>query len=82
LPIVFPLILAVTYDVSDFSGLIIGLKGKFYEAEVQLVSKTDDIYIVEKVIRTRKRNGVLEYFVKWRGYPDKFNSWTTDVYKL
>ena len=68
----------VTY--ADLSGLII--KGKFYEAEVQLVSKTDDIYIVEKVIRTRKRNGVLEYFVKWRGYPDKFNSWTTDVYKL
>ena len=70
----------VTYAVSDLSGLII--KGKFYEAEVQLVSKTDDVYIVEKVIRTRKRNGVLEYFVKWRGYPDKFNSWTTDVYKL
>jgi hypothetical protein len=66
--------------VSDLSGEF--LKGKFYEPELQLVSKTDDVYIVEKVIKTRRRDGQLEYFVKWRGYPNKFNSWTTDVYKL
>jgi hypothetical protein len=70
----------VTYAVSDLSGEF--LKGKFYEPELQLVSKTDEVYIVEKVIKTRRRNGQLEYFVKWRGYPNKFNSWTTDVYKL
>jgi hypothetical protein len=40
------------------------------------------MYIVEKVLKTRKRNGKLKYFVKWKGYPDKFNSWTTDVYTL
>jgi hypothetical protein len=50
--------------------------GKFH-----IITKSDDVYIVEKVLKTRKRNGKLEYFVKWRGYPDKFNSWTTDVYK-
>ena len=36
----------VTYAVSDLSGLII--KGKFYEAEVQLVSKTDDVYSIHR----------------------------------
>ena len=70
----------VTYRITDLSGE--DIKGKFYEAELQLIAKTDDVYIVEKILKTRKRAGKLEYFVKWRGYPDKFNSWTTDVYKL
>jgi hypothetical protein len=35
--------------VSDLSGEF--LKGKFYEPELQLVSKTDDVYIVEKFIK-------------------------------
>jgi hypothetical protein len=44
------------------------------------VKKTDDdVYEVEKVLKTRKCGGKVEYSVKWRGYPDKFNSWVTDV---
>jgi hypothetical protein len=70
----------VTYGLTDLSDEPI--KGKFYEPELQLVTKTDDIYIVEKVLKTRRRNGKLEYLVKWQGYPTKFNSWTSDVYKL
>ena len=38
--------------------------------------KTDsDYYRVQKVIKSRKRNKQKEYFVKWLGYPDSFNSW-------
>jgi transposase InsO family protein len=70
----------VTYGLRDLVGEPI--LGKFYEAELQSVTKTDDVYIVEKVLKTRKRNGVVESFIKWQGYPDKFNSWTTDVFKL
>lgn len=71
----------VTYGLVDLAGEAI--KGKFYEPELQLVSKTnDDVYVVEKVLKTRKRNGKLEYFVRWRGYPEKFNSWTADVHTL
>jgi L-rhamnose mutarotase len=70
----------VTYGLTDLSDEPI--KGKFYEPELQLVTKTDDIYIVEKVLKSRRRNGKLEYLVKWQGYPTKFNSWTSDVYKL
>ena len=32
-------------------------------------------YRVEKVISSRMRNKRKEYYVKWLGYPDKFNSW-------
>jgi hypothetical protein len=70
----------VTYGLIDLSGD--DINGKFFEPELQLITKTDDAYIFEKVLKTRKRNGKLEYFVKWRGYPYKFNSWTTAVYEL
>jgi hypothetical protein len=69
----------VTYGLSDLTGEEI--KGKFYEPELQKVNKTDDVYEVERVIKTRKRGGKLEYYVKWKGYPDKFNSWTRDVFR-
>jgi hypothetical protein len=57
------------------------IKGKFYEQEIQKIAKTDDVYEVEKVLKTRRRNGKVEYFVKWKGYPEKFNSWVTDVFR-
>ena len=50
------------------------VKGSFYEQELQVVTKPDS-YWIEKVIKTRTRKGNKEYFVKWLGYPEKFNSW-------
>jgi transposase InsO family protein len=70
----------VTYGLRDLGDEEI--KGKFYEQEIQLVSKPDDVYIVEKVLKTRKRNGIVESLIQWRGYPSKFNSWSSDVFKL
>ena len=73
--------LPVTYGVCDLAGE--DIKGKFYEYELQKVKKSDeDMFIVEKILKTRKRAGKIEHLVKWRGYPDKFNSWTSDVNKL
>jgi len=40
--------------------------------------KEDDVYKVEKVLKTRKRRGKTEHFVKWKG----FNSWTQDIFDL
>lgn len=70
----------VTYELHDAGGE--SIKGSFYESEIQLVTKTDDVYRVERVLKTRRRNGKIEYFVKWKGYPNKFNSWTSDAFKL
>jgi len=67
----------VTYGIRDLAGE--DIKGRFYECELQKVIKSDDVYIVEKIIKTRKRAGKIEYFVKWRSYPDKFNSWVDNV---
>lgn len=63
----------VTYGLRDLAGE--SIKGKFYEPELQKVTKTDDVYEIEKILKTRRRGGKVEYFVKWEGYPEKFNSW-------
>ncbi|HSN23007.1 MAG TPA: chromo domain-containing protein, partial [Methylomicrobium sp.] len=70
----------VTYGIKDLAGE--DIKGKFYEPELQKVVETDRVYIVEKILKTRKRAGKIEYFVKWRSYPDKFNSWVDNVETL
>jgi len=69
-----------TYILQDYLGE--GIKGKFYEEELQVVHKSGNIYVVESVLKTKKRGKKVEYFVKWRGYPDKFNSWVNNITSL
>ena len=65
----------VTYRLKDLAGD--SIKGRFYEPEIQKVIKRDDEqFDVEKILKTRKRAGKIEYYVKWLGCPSKFNSWT------
>ena len=59
----------VTFILSDWSGD--PLQGSFYDQELQKISKVDNIYRIEKILKEEK-NRVL---VKWLGYPDSFNSW-------
>ena len=68
-----------TYGFKDLLGE--EMRGRFYEQELEKVVSSDD-FIVEKVLKTRKRNGVLQHFVKWLGYGDKFNSWTETLHRL
>lgn len=50
------------------------IKGQFYSEELQPIEKNR--YIIEKIIKKRKlSNGSAKHFVKWKGWPDKFNSW-------
>ena len=52
------------------------IDGHFYEEELQAVTKDiQSVYKIEKVLKTRRRQGVKEVFVKWLGWPKKFNSW-------
>ena len=35
----------------------------------------DEIYQIDKVLKTRLRKGQKEYLVKWLGFPNEQNSW-------
>ena len=64
------------YKLKDDAGEI--LDGTFYEPELQKIIKNDYVYRVEKILRKRKRKGIVEFLVQWKGYPDKFNSWIAE----
>lgn len=59
----------VTYRLKDWNRDAID--GSFYEPELQKTSQ--EVFRIEKVIR-RKGRRVL---VKWKGYPEAFNSWVS-----
>lgn len=64
----------ITYSVKDLSDE--NIKGSFYAQELQKINVTSEkLYIIETVLKKRIRYKKEEYFVKWKGYPDKFNSW-------
>ena len=59
----------ITYRLIDLQGETVA--GSFYEQELQ--KTTQEIFRIDEVILCdNKRKRAL---VKWRGYPDKFNSW-------
>jgi len=60
----------VTYKLKDLVGD--DIKGPFYSDELQMASKPDNaLFDIERIVKTRKRAGKIEYLVKWRGYPEK-----------
>jgi len=69
----------VTYELRDLAGE--NIKGRFYEQELQKVTKSDDeLFDIDRILKTRKRSdGTVEYLVSWRGYPQKFNSWVSKL---
>ena len=52
------------------------IDGQFYGKEltpVRITSRTT--YKIDKILKSRVRNGIREYFVSWKGYGPDFNSW-------
>ena len=57
----------VTYRLVDLQGETV--MGSFYEQELQ--KTTQEIFRIDEVILRDKKRAL----VKWKGYPNKFNSW-------
>ncbi|CAG2246917.1 unnamed protein product [Mytilus edulis] len=50
--------------------------GEYYSAELQAVDKSDaSLWVVEKVLKKRKRRGKTEFLCKFQGWPDKYNQY-------
>lgn len=63
----------IMYKLQDYSQEEI--EGSFYRHEIQPITKDDDVYLVERIIRRQRRNGEMWCLVKWQGYPSSMNSW-------
>ncbi len=66
------------FVLKDYTGKVI--QQKFYPQDLQKI--TENLYRIEKIIKTRTRNNKKEYFVKWLNYPDTYNSWVEDIESL
>ena len=56
------------------------IDGYFYEVELQRVTKNaESAFRIEKVLKQRRRQGRQELYVKWLGWPAKFNSWVKET---
>ena len=60
------------YKLKEYDGTEV--QGTFYEQELQRV-KRPSVFRIERILRRRGRGRRRQYFVKWRGYPNKYNSW-------
>lgn len=66
----------VVYTLKDLQNEPI--VGTFYEKELQKVTYNPTTqFKIDKIIRYRYTDGRKEALVKWKGYPDKFNSWVS-----
>ena len=60
------------YKLEDYNGEEI--KGTFYPEEVQHIKENK--FFIERVLKRRTlKDGTKQLFVKWDGWPVKFNSW-------
>ena len=66
----------VTFDLQDLAGE--DITGVFYNQEL-VKAKPPEFWAVETILDQRTRKGKREYLIKWKGYPNKFNSWERDV---
>ena len=70
----------IQYQLRDHQGNLI--QGSFYDYELQAVDASDQIYTVERVLRTRGKGIHKQYLVKWLGYNE--TSWVNqnDFHRL
>jgi len=47
------------------------------EEEEEEEEEDDEIYEIEKIVDHRTYRGSIQYMIKWKGYPDKHNSWVS-----
>ena len=74
----FWVILTPRYILREWGeGGEIILDGAFFPNELSKVSKNvmEEEFKIEKVLETRGKGRKKQLFVKWLGWPEKYNSW-------
>jgi hypothetical protein len=63
------------YFLKDYTGEII--PRRFYRQE--LLPIPEPTYRVEKILKTRVKDGKKQYYVKWLNFPSSDNSWVDAI---
>ncbi len=79
-PVAYKLKLPDNFEIHDvfYSGLLkryVGEPPKFTPPPPVILSDNSVGYIVEALLRRRKKRNSFEYLVKWEGYPEHDSSW-------
>ena len=61
------------YELSDLQAR--PNEGKFYNYEFVKVTISPNRVQIDKIVRTRNKNGIKQRIVKWKGYDETFISW-------
>ncbi len=63
----------VTYEIQDHTGEKI--LGRFYEDELSVMKKKDNVFRIEKVLRRKTVTGKRMVLIRWKGYGPELDSW-------
>ena len=65
------------YTLEDLDGEPI--EGFFYEEELSRVEKDLNTasFQIDEILNTKGKGKNKTYFISWKGYPNKFNSWVS-----
>jgi len=70
------------YELSDLQDR--GIEGQLYSYELVKVTVSPETeFQIDKLVRTRNKNGIKQHLVKWKSY-ETFNSWVkaSDIKKI
>ena len=62
------------YRLREYDGTM--LERTFYERELQRVQQSEsNMFRIEKILKVRGKGKGVEYFVRWSGWPSKYDQW-------
>jgi len=66
-----------TYEITNYYGKE-NIKGIFYPHELTKEHDPNPTFRIEKILKTRTKNGKKESLIRWSGYPSEYDSWEQD----
>ena len=68
------------YKLTNFDGTVT-MRDSYYENMLQPVKFENDVYRIQKVLKTKIRNGRKQHLVRWIGFGPEHDSWIdhTDI---